>query len=711
MSYPKRWTSYTKTSKDLGLPVSEALGAWASRFRAARSLKGLVFEDLSIDSQNALFVAQKLTMSDSAIESFERALGLEVGTMSIVDSDIAFELWDVRLSELSSLMSKVENRKLRLAFEAFCSLDENQVQTADLRFIIRAFRHINSHGVFNPASADLYRANKYSKTLLELAEAGLDSCEAEFLRLLDDGTLASDLSVENKARHFLGLVHKTSLYVGEIRSIELVERGLLIRRSHEPAWQLFDFSSMTLSQPSLDASVLPSPLIPRLQENVLEAHLPTLGMDDLEAHVAWLLPDELWLMANREKFSLYDPTSESVLREFFLPKGLRPYFLNSAAIGLTSDSRGAVITMSGQSDGAVYLDFDSGILKVLDLDKGREPVYSSHLDAFISPSFDWGSSLFIDFYSAREIATSRNDVGEANCLMMCLEDEIVDFPDSTHCFLVSNFRQHDLVLKRLDRDETIELGKVSNVLKIDDARFLGVTIEGELALLFEDAREPQTLSEVGPSAAVTHFSVDRKEASVVLKNTNTWLRLNTKNLESEIEAVSNVDAIDSVVIGKDGSSLVLGRQMEAHVFARIAEGQPVFSVPLPRLSSREPVLVVNSELEIAIIWSRFEPVLYALDLRLGKVIKCLEFGSGVLDAVWAGNRSNPSIFITLYGEFEIQELDLETGELSHAFTLPNPGMSMRVSDDGKSMLVIAGTDSDSRKHGKGGGWLVECSLT
>jgi hypothetical protein len=43
--------------------------------------------------------------------------------------------------------------------------------------------------------------------------------------------------------------------------------------------------------------------------------------------------------------------------------------------------------------------------------------------------------------------------------------------------------------------------------------------------------------------------------------------------------------------------------------------------------------------------------------------------------------------------------------------LPNPGISMRICGDLKSMLVLTTLQSDMEYSTSSAGWLVQCSLT
>jgi hypothetical protein len=702
MNYPSRWSDYTQTSKALGLEISEALSAWASRFRAARSLKAMVFEQLSEASQRAYFVAQKLTLADTAIEAFEQAVALDVGTIGIFDPDLAFELWDVRQSELKSLMSTIENRKLRLAYEAFRDLDKDKVQDADLRFVVRAFRHANSHGIFNPAKTELYRAKNYSQTLLSLAEAGLSACEAQFTRLVDDGTLSGDLAVEHRAQHFRDLTHVSSVYVGAIQSIDVTESGLLIKRLHSPAWQVIDFETLKLGEISFDERDMPKPSVVVLNEDEIDPHLEFLDNIDNSSFVAWQLPDSNWFAGNKDKFLLYDPTENRVMKRFSLPQDLRPYFLNDPKLGMTADSTGALVPMW---DKTLYFDFEAGMTKVINTDLWSGAVYAGKIDAFVSKD---GTSLNLSFYSSKEIAVQSETQGEIRVGDLLGADQIVDFPNSTTCLVLKDHYPSRLLSVILESGEDSELAKVGSVLAIDGNRLLA--IEGdELVLLHQDGKEPKVISRA--KGDLCHFSAARQEATLVDRWTNKWTKVNTETLVSKQVVQSKFESLQQVMVLQNDSNLFLGVIGEELILSRVQKGKSHFTLSLTDLNANRTVLLLSPDESQALIWSQFHPVLYLIDVQTGEQIKRFDFDSGVLDIVWPENTVSDKPFITLFGSFGVQKLDLASGVCTLAFSLPNPGLSMRICGDLKSMLVLTTLQSDMEYSTSSAGWLVQCSLT
>lgn len=697
MFYPIRWSDYTKTSKKLGLTISEPLSAWASRFRAAKAFKEMSFDDLSEASQRAYFVAQKLTLADIAIEAFERAVDIEVGTLQVFEPDLAYELWDLRQSQLKSLMSTIENRKLRQAFEAFRDLEIGSIHAADLRFVVRAFRHANSHGVFNPAKADLYRATTYSRTLLALADAALAACEAQFVKLLQDGTLACDLNVENKAQHFRNLTQVSSVYVGAIQSIDVTAQGLLIHRLHSPAWQLIDFKSLTLGEISFNKDAMPRPTVKVLESRDAEPHLINLeGIGD-STHVIWQIADDRWLAGNKDCFVLYLPSEKRVLRRFAVPQGVLPSFLNEHKLNLNHDSSGAIVPMWNNT---LYLDFETGITKKIDTELWSGAIYAAELDAFV---FKDGSSLNLQFRAIRPIDVETKVVGETEILNLVRADRIVDFSDSDTCVVLNSFPA-ELKTVNLITGESSDISKAQSALALHDKRLLASDGD-ELALIDSEGIETPILS--GVKAELCHYSHLSGKVTIVERYTNQWAIIDTETLGTEKFVQNNFESILTAMALDRGGNILLGAIDGELALSRLQDGNSLFTTSLLDLNMNRASMVVNENESQALIWSKFENLLYCVDIQTGERLGRFEFDSGILDVVW----SKPHPLMTLFGEFGVLELELETGDLSKVFDLPNPGISMRLSHDHKSLLVLTTLQSDRYYSTFKSGWLVKCNLT
>ena len=172
---------YVELLKARETPIPRGFAVWAARFRAARAFSGVSFEGLSQQAVDGYFVGLKLTLAESALETYEKAMGLRVGSLGFTSPDLSFELWDERSQDIEKALKSLDNPRLQREFQRFLLSDKDTCQDFDLRVLLRAFRHLTAHGFFNPSSAGVYTSKTYRALLLGLADLALDICEREFV--------------------------------------------------------------------------------------------------------------------------------------------------------------------------------------------------------------------------------------------------------------------------------------------------------------------------------------------------------------------------------------------------------------------------------------------------------------------------------------------------------------------------------------------------
>jgi|GEM_PF-3362485 hypothetical protein len=179
--WPQGWGQYVELLKARETPIPRGFAVWAARFRAARAFSGVSFEGLSQQAVDGYFVGLKLTLAESALETYEKAMGLRVGSLGFTSPDLSFELWDERSQDIEKALKSLDNPRLQREFQRFLLSDKDTCQDFDLRVLLRAFRHLTAHGFFNPSSAGVYTSKTYRALLLGLADLALDICEREFV--------------------------------------------------------------------------------------------------------------------------------------------------------------------------------------------------------------------------------------------------------------------------------------------------------------------------------------------------------------------------------------------------------------------------------------------------------------------------------------------------------------------------------------------------
>lgn len=77
--WPIGWDKFVELIRGANRLFPEGLPTWAARFRAARAFSGVQFDGLSQESTDAYFVGLKLTLVESALETYEAATGRQTG--------------------------------------------------------------------------------------------------------------------------------------------------------------------------------------------------------------------------------------------------------------------------------------------------------------------------------------------------------------------------------------------------------------------------------------------------------------------------------------------------------------------------------------------------------------------------------------------------------------------------------------------------------
>lgn len=181
LGYPSGWREHVHRLQETGQKPPRGLAVWAMRFRVAKTLVGIRLDGMSGKAEEGYFVGLKVTLADTALEALESALDLRPGSIQIHDPDLSFELWEHRLGELGDIYRLLKNKKLKSELEVFFESDKDSCQKFDLRAILRALRHLNSHGEFTPTSTSLYTSQHYRDLVLGLADVALKTCEHVFL--------------------------------------------------------------------------------------------------------------------------------------------------------------------------------------------------------------------------------------------------------------------------------------------------------------------------------------------------------------------------------------------------------------------------------------------------------------------------------------------------------------------------------------------------
>lgn len=401
MNYPARWREYVDSMKAVGSSPASPYAAWASRFRAAKSLTGMSFDELSPASVDAYFLATKLSFVDSAFEALENASDSDVGSLEVFDQDIAYSIWEERLAECSQALSLLNNRKLASQWREFCELDKDQVQAADLRFLLRAFRHLNAHGVFTPGSASVYQSKKLRGLLFQLAEVGLKQMEHHFSSLLDGGALPIGEQASESMERISSAKLRGSFYVGSVIGLEEMTDGRLLLQRTEKVWQILSLEDWSLSAPFTGKPGVES-LRATNDFRVSGGEIQRIASDLTdEDYVIWQLTHGDWLIGTARGFTRYNPVTQELGTPIKIPRDLLPKYLNYPTLGLAQDGSFAIVGMDSLERTYLFLDLvkmQARQMKIPGIPAAYHAKYLGLTDVMVSLD-EANSSL--NFYSAQ----------------------------------------------------------------------------------------------------------------------------------------------------------------------------------------------------------------------------------------------------------------------------------------------------------------------
>lgn len=685
MNYPARWGEYVEAAKTLKTDIDPKYSVWASRFRAAKSLTGMSFKGLSTSSKDAYYLATKITFVDTAVEAFEEASGMKVGTLPLNAMDIGYTLWEERQGELDQTMRLLTNRKILGDWSDFCSLSGEDVLRADLRFVLRAFRHLNSHGVFTPGSAGVYRSQKFRGLLLELANEALSTMEAKFDELLKSGRLVSNPEQTQWLEQLAGSKKIGELYVGHIESLnQLSETKFEIRRSHKNI-QILDSENWTIGNLlETDTSLSSSN---RFDVNrQIEDRLHELTEFTSTTIIGWKIAEEKLLFGIRDGFILCSAGSLELMGRFYLPQGTLPGYFNTLTASPCKQRSGAVVSLDAQGH-FIYLDFVAVSIKTFRLqnaDHYQSATYVESLEGFLVVESD---GLTISVLSATDLEVPKKEPPQS-LLKAFINPSWVSFgvlpgADTTKLTVV---RMRDILEYDLDKGEFEEMVTVGLNSLIQTAfvpqtnEFVVLTSPGLSRINLKTKVRDTADSFNSPKV----LCASNDESSLVvgvsrptgIKVVNPYLWEITGETDVDAESVESAEfmegrALALLVKALDGST-------ELRLFS--AELEEIGQMVIPEVEALHQIteIVWDTNRKQLIGWARFRKSIAIFEPEGGKKTE-VEIGASINDLIIS--TQSRKAYIVFYGEMTLQVRDLDTFELQETHELPSEGERLILSRD------------------------------
>lgn len=691
MSYPRNWGLYVDTMKELGLPVDEKYSVWASRFRAAKALSGMSFDDLSQASSDGFFLATKITLIDTALESFEVASGRKIGSIEVRSMDAGYELWDERLGEVGLAMAKLTNRSILENWREFTTLDAESVQTANLRFILRAFRHLNSHGLFTPNSAGVYRSPALRRRLLEIVDAALTTMEEHFENYLRSGVVQIDATTSNWLSELSEAAKVGTLYLGHVSKIGLLDSNQVFLQLDHRSNRILNLNDFSLSEiftndeASSQLAGEPLPKDYRLWRELA----PSVGIDENSDFALWTIDTKRLLVGHREGLAIWDQDSAEVKQTFLLPPGILPGYLNDAQISFASENQGAILSLDNFGS-FLHLDFAKGLTKQFEMKNKpwfKQGIYVDSIQGFIALE---NSGHSIGVYSVNQMTLP--DMPKPTALLDASipngwADEIFESPTADNLIVQRLDDFIALDTNTGDFDEFFDLGETLGKCVFDldftyvltsnyRTGFRRINLETRVFDEITDFSDPR-MHGLTPRTSNVLVSSDEPVALLAI-NSETWEPIGACGFDFDV--VSSAAYLDG------GRIMVMGPRKGRPLVKIMSEGLDEklneFELDFGEESIPE-CLAFEPKTQTVLGWSNSRKSIIRIDPEFGAVTDQLEIGSRSVSV----SIEHQMIAVCPWDTREVDLYRVQDLAKITTFALPNEGRNVLLSRDGASLWV------------------------
>jgi hypothetical protein len=182
MSNPKSWHKFVSAVDTGRISANSGLSRFAARYKVAYAFKAVEFDKLNAKTADAYFIAFKLSLAYSALESLEKCEVLKSKRIRIENTGIASQF---RSEEgtylLNFLRLETTNKKLLKNLSDFRNGESN-----DLRVIAESVRHLTFHGVLTANGAGIAKSVKLQKNLTQLIEEVFAQINIEFSNWVEE---------------------------------------------------------------------------------------------------------------------------------------------------------------------------------------------------------------------------------------------------------------------------------------------------------------------------------------------------------------------------------------------------------------------------------------------------------------------------------------------------------------------------------------------
>lgn len=178
MTDPSSWKKLVALKSSYTASEFAALSRYRARYKLAQGLDSITVGGLSQATVESYFVALRVTLAYTALESLEKALSAGPGTQ-VLDSNLLKQLLDERNSEMcKALLTSIDPHKHPNERKKFQKLLCGE--SKNLRFAAYAIRNLMAHGVLTANRLGLENSKARRQLLNDLADCILNAADNKF---------------------------------------------------------------------------------------------------------------------------------------------------------------------------------------------------------------------------------------------------------------------------------------------------------------------------------------------------------------------------------------------------------------------------------------------------------------------------------------------------------------------------------------------------
>jgi len=175
---PTSWKKFVALKASYSASEFAAFSRFRARYKLAHGLESITVERMAQATVDSYFVALRVTLAYTALESLESALLVGPGTQ-VTDEKLLKQLLAERNSEMcKALLKSIDPKSHLKEREKFQKLLDGE--SKNLRFAAYAVRNLMAHGVLTANRLGLDKSKARRKLLDDLAECVLTAANTRF---------------------------------------------------------------------------------------------------------------------------------------------------------------------------------------------------------------------------------------------------------------------------------------------------------------------------------------------------------------------------------------------------------------------------------------------------------------------------------------------------------------------------------------------------